>query len=112
MSNTNVKNKLIFNVTLDENHVPEKIEWQAEGQSMSSCKAVMASIWDEKEDNTLRIDLWTKHMMIEEMKHFFVQSLITMSDTFERATNDSKAAAELREFGKNFGEKLGVLKSE
>lgn len=112
MSKKTTINKLIFNIEIDENHVPEKIEWKAENQENSSCKAVMASLWDEKENNTLRIDLWTKHMMVEEMKHFFVQSLITMSDTFERATNDTEAANELREFGKSFGQKLGVLKKE
>ena len=112
MTKKTINNKLIFNIEMDENHVPETIEWIAENQENSSCKAVMASIWDENQKNTLRIDLWTKHMMIHEMKHFFVQSLITMSDTFERATNDTESANELREFGKNFGKKLGVLKSE
>lgn len=102
---------LSFKITLDENKVPEKIDWEAENQHKSSCKAIMASIWDEKENNTMRIDLWTKKMMVEEMKHFAVQTLITMADTFERATNDTKAAEELRTFGKNFGEKLGVIKS-
>ena len=60
----------------------------------------------------MRIDLWTKDMMIEEMRHFFVQSLITMADTFERATNDAKNAEELRTFSKEFGKNLGVIKED
>ena len=109
---SNQKSKLVFDVSLDENMVPEEIHWQAENQKDSTCKAMMTSLWDEKEQNTLRIDLWTKEMQIEEMRHFFVQSLITMADTFERATNDKKNADELREFGKEFGIKLGVIREE
>ncbi len=109
MSNKN-KSQLIFDVELDENMVPEKINWTAENQQTSECKAFMTSLWDDKESNTMRIDLWTKEMMIEEMRHFFVQSLITMADTFQRATNDSESAEELRNFSKEFGKKLGVIK--
>lgn len=109
MSSKN-KSKLTFDISMDENKVPEKIEWEAENQQKSECKAFMTSLWDEKDNNTMRIDLWTKGMMIEEMRHFFVQSLITMADTFQRATNDAESAEELREFSKNFGVKLGVIK--
>ena len=89
---TENKSKLTFDISMDENMVPEKIEWEAENQQKSECKAFMTSLWDEKDNNTLRIDLWTKGMMIEEMRHFFVQSLITMADTFQRATNDADSA--------------------
>ena len=89
---------------------PEKIDWVADGKHESTCKAIMTSVWDEKESNTLRIDLWTKDMMVEEMRHFAVQTIITMADTFERATNDAEGAEDLREFGKSFGKQLGVIK--
>jgi len=98
-----------FKITLDENHVPEKIDWEATDsgeEGTKECKALMMSLWDKKENNTLRIDLWTKEMMIDEMQHFFYQSLITMSDTYERATNDKEIADEMREFGKKMGEKI------
>lgn len=99
-----------FKISMDENMVPEKIDWIADNKHESSCKAIMTSVWDAKENNTLRVDLWTKEMMVEEMKHFAVQTLITMADTFERATNDAESAEDLREFGKSFGQKLGVIK--
>lgn len=98
-----------FNISLDENHVPEKIEWNATDtgeEEKKEAKALMMSLWDAKENNTLRIDLWTKDMMVDEMKHFFYQSIMTMSDTYERATNDKDIAQEIREFGKKLGEKL------
>ena len=50
-----------FTVSLDENQVPERIDWEAEdGGVKSECKAALISLWDAKENNTLRIDLWTQ----------------------------------------------------
>jgi gliding motility-associated protein GldC len=103
------KSEINFTVSLDENHVPEKIEWAASDtgeDELKEAKAMIISLWDAKENNTLRIDLWTKEMMLDEMKHFFYQSIITMSDTYERATNDKAVADEMREFGKMIGEKM------
>ncbi len=103
------KSEINFKITLDENHVPEKIEWEAsdsEVDGMKEAKAIIISLWDKSENNTLRFDLWTKDMLLFEMKHFFFQSIITMSDTYERATSDAKIANEIREFGKMIGEKM------
>lgn len=103
------KSEINFTIRLDENHIPEKIEWNATDageDGMKEAKALMISLWDEKENNTLRMDLWTKKMMVDEMRHFFMQSLITMSDVYERATNDTEIANEMREFGKTVGEKM------
>lgn len=103
------KSEINFTVSLDENHVPEQIEWSATDtgeEEKKEAKAMIISLWDAKENNTLRIDLWTKDMMLDEMKHFFYQSIITMSDTYERATNDKEIAKEMREFGKMIGEKM------
>lgn len=103
------KSEINFTISLDENHVPEKIEWAASDtgeEGIKEAKAMIISLWDPKENNTLRIDLWTKDMMLDEMRHFFYQSIITMSDTYERATNDKEIAEEIREFGKKIGEKM------
>ena len=105
------KSKIEFDIEMDENKVPTRIDWIAD-EHKSQCKAIMTSVWDEAEKNTLRIDLWTKEMMVEEMRHFCVQTIVTMADTFERATNDNKSAEELREFGRQFGIKLGVIKED
>lgn len=103
------QSEINITVKLDENHVPQKIIWTSKDEiqeATSECKALMMSLWDAKENNTLRIDLWTKEMMIDEMKHFFFQSMITMADTYERATSDAVSAKEIREFSKKMGEKL------
>jgi len=96
-----------FTVTLDENQVPEHIAWEAEdGAVKSECKATLISLWDAKENNTLRIDLWTKQMTTDEMKAFYHQSIMTMADTFERATGEGKMAAQFRDFGHYFAEHM------
>ena len=103
------KSEIKFTVSLDENHIPQDIEWSASDtgeEDVKNAKAMIISLWDPKENNTLRIDLWTKDMMMDEMRHFFYQSIITMSDTYERATNDKAIAEEIREFGKQIGEKM------
>lgn len=103
------QSEINITVKLDENHIPQNITWSSKDEvqeATSECKALMMSLWDARENNTLRIDLWTKEMMIDEMKHFFFQSMITMSDTYERATSDTATAEEIREFAKKIGEKI------
>ncbi len=108
------KSEIKFSIELDENHIPEKIKWEAEGSEKEGAnlsKAVMLALWDQDENNTLRIDLWTKDMMVDEMKKFSCQNIITLADVFERATGDQAMADEIRTFGKHMGIKLGVLKA-
>jgi len=107
------KSTINFSIEMDENKVPEKIQWNAEGSDKegdSSSKAIMLALWDEDENNTLRIDLWTKEMLVEEMKKFTCQNIITMADSFERATGETAVAEEIRQFGKDIAVRLGVLK--
>lgn len=100
--------KIEIDVSLDENKVPEKISWSAPdgGVFKEESKAVLLSVWDSKNKESLRIDLWTKDMPVDEMKIFFHQTLSAMADTFERATNDDKMSATMRDFTEYFAEKL------
>ena len=76
---------------MDENKIPESLSWTAEdGGFNEAAKAIMLSVWDSKAKESLRIDLWTKDMPVDEMKMFFHQTLVAMSDTFHRATQDEK----------------------
>ena len=79
-------------IDLDQNNVPEKLTWSAQdgGVNNEEAKTVLLSIWDAKAKETLRIDLWTKDMPVDEMKIFFHQTLVAMTDTFQRATGDEK----------------------
>ena len=107
------ESEINFKIKLDENQVPESIEWSADGSEKdqkSLSKAINLAIWDEEENNTLRIDLWTKGMMVDEMKKFAAQNIITMADSFERSTGEKAIAEEIRAFGKKIAAKMGVLK--
>jgi gliding motility-associated protein GldC len=96
-----------FDVTLDEHLVPERIEWEADDQpGRNSARSALISLWDERERNSMRIDLWTKEMTTDEMKAFFHQNLLTLADTFERATGEKEMAGHMRAFGRYFGEKM------
>ena len=104
------QSEIKFTVTLDENNLPEKIDWSAtDANEQSSSKSVMIALWDAKENNTLRIDLWTKDMVIYEMKQFYHQCLLSMADTFERATGEVEAAKDMRNYAQHFGEKLNLI---
>ena len=104
----NLKSKIELNVELDENRVPEKLSWTAQdgGINNEEAKAMMLSVWDSKAQETLRIDLWTKDMPVDEMKLFFHQTLVEMSNTFQRATQDEKMTATMKDFCDYFAEKL------
>lgn len=97
-----------FDITLDENRVPEKLHWTARdgGVENEETKAVMLSVWDSKANESMRIDLWTKDMPVDEMKVFFHQTLVSMSSTFERATGDKKMSDTMKDFCDYFAEKL------
>lgn len=101
-----------FNVTVDENHLPVKLTWKAQDSGADEeqeCKSVMLSIWDAAEQNTLRIDLWTKDMMVDEMKLFFHQTLVSMANTLERATGDLETSKDVREFATKLAEKMNLI---
>ncbi len=108
--------KIDIAVTLDKENVPEKIEWKAEDQSNDmpqECKAMLLSFFDRENRDTLKIDLWTKEMRVDEMDRFFYQTLRAMADTYFKATNNAALATDMQRFVQYFGEKTEILpKSE
>ncbi|NRT11566.1 gliding motility protein GldC [Flavobacterium sp. 14A] len=111
MSDKN-RSEIKFLVELDDNRVPEKLLWSAKdgGVELEEAKAIMLSVWDSKAKESMRIDLWTKEMPVDEMKIFFHQTLVAMADTFHRATGDEKMADTMKDFCDYFAEKLELTK--
>lgn len=107
-----ITSKIELKVELDENRVPEKLNWTAQdgGITNADAKAMMLSVWDADAQESLRIDLWTKDMPVDDMKVFFHQTLVAMSDTFNRATQDEKMTATMKDFCDYFAEKLQIKK--
>ena len=98
-----------IDVTLDKDRVPEEIRWNATdstAENARKAKAMMLAFWDGAEKTALRIDLWTKEMMIDEMADFIYQTLMTMADTYQRATQDQVLMGEMKGFARDFYNKF------
>lgn len=107
-----VTSEIKLNIELDENRVPEKLSFTAKdgGVENQDSKAMMLSVWDAEKQESLRIDLWTKDMPVDQMKVFFHQTLVSMSESYQRATQDEKMALTMKDFCDYFAEKLELNK--
>ena len=96
-------------VILDEDKMPEQINWQASDTSADAArkaKAMMLAFWDGADKTALRIDLWTKDMMVDEMADFFYQTFMTMAETYHRATQNTDLVKDIKDFAKDFYSKF------
>lgn len=103
------KSTITIDVHTDNNRIPDSIAWSATDTSIENAqkaKAMMISFWDGAEKAALRIDLWTKDMMVDEMADFFYQTLMTMADTYGRATKYADQVEEMKNFARGFYEKF------
>ena len=98
-------------VGLNDNQLPLRMLWSASDGEIDNAEAsaFLLSLWDPKNKNTMKIDLWTKEMTIEEMKQFFHQTLLTMADTFEKATGEHLICEDLRDYCYHFADKMQIL---
>jgi len=103
-----------FTIGLDSDKIPETIIWEAtdsQNPEPQACKSIMISVWDHEFKNTLKIDLWTKDMPVDEMKQFFYETLLTMSDSFEKATGEKAIMDDLKDYCAHFSEKMQLKMS-
>jgi gliding motility-associated protein GldC len=99
------KSTITIDVMTDENRIPASIEWNATDTTAphaQPAKAMMLSMWDGAEKAALRIDLWTKDMMIDEMADFIYQTMMTMADTYGRATKYHEQVEDIKTFARKF----------
>lgn len=105
------KKEINITVNLDENNIPENIIWSATDDSdaeETECRSMILSLWDHNRKDTLRLDLWTKKMTVDEMKIFFHQTLVTMADTLEQSINDERISGDMRDFCDYFAERMEI----
>lgn len=102
---------ITIDVHLDKMKTPESILWTADSSSDEKlkAKAMLLAFWDGAEKTALRMDLWTKEMMVDEMADFFYQTMMTMADSFERATHQQELTADLKKSAKDFYNKFREL---
>ncbi len=92
------KSIIQFTVHLDDSNNPEKIEWDATDKpdtGFTETKSLSISLWDHKQKNTMRIDLWAKDMPIDEMKRFYIDCIGGLSQSALTATGDEAMASEM-----------------
>ncbi len=93
------KSEINFTVTLDDQNIPEKIQWNATDQpgELSESRLISLSVWDHEQRNTLRIDLWTKEMPVDEMKRFAIDTLGGLAQSILTATGDTYMSEEVNQ---------------
>jgi gliding motility-associated protein GldC len=99
--NINMKKSTIqFEVELDENNIPTRILWDATDKpeaGMTETKSISVALWDDRQKNTLRIDLWAKDMPLLEMKRFHIDCLGGIAQTVLGATGDEHMSNEINQ---------------
>ncbi|MES2331575.1 MAG: gliding motility protein GldC [Bacteroidota bacterium] len=103
------KSHISIEIELDENKVPQQIQWTASDSSadmMQPAKSMMVAFWDGADKSALRIDLWTKDMMVDEMADFYYQTMMGMADTYLRATQQKELVDDMKNFAKDFYKKF------
>ncbi len=103
------KSTITIDVMLDGQKMPEQINWYASDSSAEMAqraKAMMLAFWDAADKTAMRIDLWTKDMMVDEMGDFFYQVMMTMADTLKRSTGNDLLMEEMKANAKTFLKKF------
>jgi gliding motility-associated protein GldC len=106
---------ITIDVLLDPQKIPAEINWnasQSNSEDKQKAKAMMVAFWDGQEKAAMRIDLWTKEMMVDEMADFYYQNLMGLADTFERATHQQELVEDMKKFAKNFYNKFKEIQQK
>jgi len=73
---------------------------------------MLLSLFDMDTKDTMKIDLWTTKMQVNEMDRFFFQTLRAMADTYFKATQNREMAIDMQRFAQYFGEKTEIIPKE
>jgi len=108
MSETKETADIHVRVQRDAANDIDSIRWSATDAPMpgpQEAKAMVLALWDAEARTSLRIDLWTKDMTVEDMNDFFFQMLLTLGDSYRNATNNEDVMADIKGFAREFAEK-------
>tara|TARA_B100000900_G_scaffold404083_1_gene411963 strand:- start:5081 stop:5407 length:327 start_codon:yes stop_codon:yes gene_type:complete len=100
--------EITIKVKLDQNNIPEEIMWSAPDGGMKDqlSKSIFLSFWDSKKKETLKMDLWTKDMPIDEMKTFILQTVQSMNQTISKAIGNEELMEIIDEFSLKFENRI------
>ena len=105
---------ITIRVGLDKDNVPTEILWSAQdsAKGLELCKGMLLSLFDQEKLDTVKLDLWTKSMQVEEMDRFMFQTLRGLADTYYKATQNTELANQFQSFIDYFGKSTAILKEE
>ena len=100
--------EITIKVKLDDNNIPEHISWSAPDGGMKDqlSKAVLLSFWDSQKKETLKMDLWTKEMPVDEMKTFVLQTFLSMKQSISKATGEENLINLIDDFCTEFAKRI------
>lgn len=107
------KSQIKIDITLDDKNIPDNISWVAsdhpDGDHPHSAKAILVSFFDKEHRDTLRFDLWTKEMQVQEMDRFVYYTLKSMADTYFNATGNKELSEQMQQFAQFFGKTTEIV---
>jgi gliding motility-associated protein GldC len=98
-----------FKIQLDDQNIPENIYWDATDKSpmgFENTKAICLSLWDNVHNNTLKIDLWSKDMPMDDMKRFYIETIGGLAESLKNATGDEVMVTEINDLCERLGKYL------
>ena len=110
------KSDIHFDITLDDENIPEKILWSAtdnpESDGAAETKAICISLWDAGHKHTMRLDLWTRDMPVDEMKKFYIDIIGGLSQSLSTSTGDTYMSEEIRKLADKLARHITEMPGE
>jgi gliding motility-associated protein GldC len=84
------------------------IRWEADDApdpGEQAAEAMILALWDGQRRNAMRIDLWTPRLTVDDMNDFVYQTLLSLGDSYHRATGNDDLMAEIKSFARAFAQR-------
>ena len=103
------KSEIKLTVTLDEQEVPEMLEWSASekgGAAAEQTNAFALFVWNDATGDIMPVNLWTGHMDKIELKKFYINIIGSLAERLAFATEDYDMANDMEGLCRKMAERL------
>jgi gliding motility-associated protein GldC len=90
----------------------QSIHWEADDApegGVHAAGAMILALWDQEQRNAMRIDLWTPNFTVDDMNDFVYQTLLSLADSYVRATNNQDLMLEIKNFARTFAQRAAEM---
>jgi gliding motility-associated protein GldC len=90
----------------------QSIHWEADDGlegGVQVAQAMILALWDPEQRNAMRIDLWTPGFTVDDMNDFVYQTLLSLADSYVRATNNQDLMLEIKNFARTFAQRAAEV---